>query len=71
MRELYRLPLPADRPVYLPYPAIRAELERCIASVRAALSAEAFETTWAEGQAMTLEAAVAEALEKQKTTASL
>jgi tetratricopeptide (TPR) repeat protein len=44
-------------------PADRADYERGVAAVRAALSAEAFAAAWAEGRALPLELAIALALE--------
>jgi hypothetical protein len=44
-------------------PASRADYERTLAAVRAGLSEEGFAAAWAEGQAMTLEQAVAYASE--------
>lgn len=43
--------------------ADRVEYERNLATIRAALSEEAFAAAWAEGQAMTLERAIAYASE--------
>ena len=54
IREASQVPVP-------PYP-FRAH-ERDVAELRAALSPEAFEAAWAEGRAMSLEAAIAFALE--------
>jgi hypothetical protein len=51
-RETGEPRLPFDRPPY----------ERDLAATRAALSADAFAGAWAEGQAMSLEQAVADAL---------
>jgi len=44
--------------------AERAEHDQAVAATRAALGEEAFSAAWAEGQAMTLEEAVAYALEE-------
>jgi predicted neutral ceramidase superfamily lipid hydrolase len=44
-------------------PVDRADYTRIVASVRAALDEGAFAAAWAEGQAMSLEDAVAYALE--------
>ena len=44
-------------------PAARATYERAMAVVRAQLGDDAFAAAWAEGQAMTLEQAIAEALD--------
>jgi predicted ATPase/TolA-binding protein len=49
---------------YTRLPRERQEREACIASLRLAMSEQAFATAWAEGQAMTLEQAVAYALEE-------
>jgi predicted ATPase/DNA-binding SARP family transcriptional activator len=57
-REAFWLPLP---------PAERAERDRAIAAVRAALGEEDFAAAWAEGQAMQLKQAVAEALGHRRT----
>jgi len=46
-----------------PAPAARATYERALATCRAQLGEEAFAAAWAEGQAMTLEQAIAEALQ--------
>jgi tetratricopeptide (TPR) repeat protein len=46
-----------------PAPAARATYERAIASARAQLGEEAFAAAWAAGRAMTLEQAIAYALE--------
>jgi tetratricopeptide (TPR) repeat protein len=46
------------------WPADRVEYERNLATLRAALSEAAFAAAWAEGQAMTLERAIAYALEQ-------
>src|SRR5262249_16644242 len=54
-----KLALPAYRRVIL------AQLERDMGAVRGQLDKEAFEAAWAEGQAMTLEQAVACALSEQ------
>jgi predicted ATPase len=69
LRELYRLPPPADRPIYLPYPAIHADVDQCLSAVRAALDDRGFSAAYAEGQAMTLAEAVAEALSEPETSA--
>jgi hypothetical protein len=45
-----------------PRPAARATYERAVAAVRANLGDEAFAAAWAEGLAMTVEQAIAEAL---------
>ncbi|MBZ0289249.1 MAG: hypothetical protein K8I30_16640, partial [Anaerolineae bacterium] len=45
-------------------PADQPEIDRIITAVRAQLDAAAFEAAWAEGRHMTLEQAVAEALEE-------
>ncbi len=45
-----------------PAPASRATRERLMAEAREQLGAEAFDAAWAEGQVMTIEQAVAEAL---------
>jgi hypothetical protein len=47
-------------------PVDRAEYERNVAAARAALGKEAFVAAWAEGRAMTLEQAVAYALNEGK-----
>jgi non-specific serine/threonine protein kinase len=44
-------------------PADRADSERFLAAARAALPEDAFEAAWAEGRAMTLEEAIADALQ--------
>ena len=44
-------------------PAEQADTERCIAAARAQLDETVFAVAWAEGQAMTLEQAIAYALE--------
>ncbi len=54
LREAMGAPLP---------PADRAEHERSVAAVRAALGEDAFAVAWAEGRAMSLEQAVANALQ--------
>jgi predicted ATPase/transcriptional regulator with XRE-family HTH domain len=46
-----------------PPPAARATYERAMAAARAQLGEEAFATAWAEGRAMTLEQAIAEAMD--------
>ena len=46
-------------------PAERAITDAALASVRFALGDEAFEAAWAEGRAMTLEQAVAYALDEE------
>ena len=43
-------------------PADRADHDRDVAAVRAALGEAAFAAAWAEGRAMTMEQAIAEAL---------
>jgi hypothetical protein len=48
---------------YLRLPRERQEREACRATVHASLGEQAFATAWAEGQAMTIDAAVALALE--------
>ncbi len=48
------------------WPADRGEYERSVAAVRSALSEEGYATARAEGQAMTLEQAIAYALEETK-----
>ena len=48
-------------------PIDQPEIDRVIASVRTQLDAAVFQTTWAEGRAMTLEQAVAYALESRAT----
>jgi hypothetical protein len=45
------------------YPGPRARLARRLGAVRAASGAAAFTSAWAQGRAMTLEQAVADALE--------
>jgi predicted ATPase/DNA-binding SARP family transcriptional activator len=55
-REAFRYPLP---------PPERAEHDRSVAAARAALGEEAFAAAWAEGRAMTLEAAIRYALEEE------
>ncbi len=52
-------------PVYLYYEPHRSRYERTVSAVRSQLGEEAFEAAWAEGRAMTLEQAVAYALEEQ------
>jgi non-specific serine/threonine protein kinase len=47
-----------------PQPADKPEFDRIIANVRAQLDEATFEAAWAEGRKMTLEQAVAEALEE-------
>jgi hypothetical protein len=44
-------------------PADRTEHDRSVAAVRSALGEEAFAAAWAEGRALTLEAAITLALE--------
>jgi hypothetical protein len=44
-------------------PAERAEHDRAAAAIRTALGAAAFAAAWAEGRAMSLDEAVADALE--------
>jgi hypothetical protein len=46
-------------------PSRRAEHQRELAAARAALGKQAFAAAWAEGRAMTLEQAVAYALDEQ------
>ena len=46
------------------WPADRLEYERTVAAARAALSEEVFAAAWAEGRAMTLDQAIAYALEE-------
>jgi hypothetical protein len=53
-----------DRIGEQPWPANQAALTRRLAAAREALSAEAQAATWADGQALTVEQAVAEALGK-------
>jgi hypothetical protein len=48
------------------WPADRADYERSVAAVRAALSADAFAAAWAEGRAMPLERAMCVALEESE-----
>jgi hypothetical protein len=43
-------------------PSARATYDRAVAAVREALGADAFAAAWAEGQALPLEEAIAEAL---------
>jgi hypothetical protein len=43
------------------------EYETCLQAVRSALGEEAFAAAWAEGRALTLEQAVARALEDSET----
>jgi non-specific serine/threonine protein kinase len=52
------------------FQTIRADHERMVAIVRAALSADVFVTAWASGRAMTLEQAIAYALEEEAKTKS-
>ncbi|MFQ5796576.1 MAG: tetratricopeptide repeat protein [Candidatus Bipolaricaulia bacterium] len=59
LREAIGFPLPLGR---------RAGYDRNVAAVRADLSGEAFEVAWAEGRAMTLEQAIAYALEEDPNT---
>jgi predicted ATPase/DNA-binding SARP family transcriptional activator len=54
LREAMGAPLP---------PADRGEHDRCVAAVRTALGEEGVAAVWAEGRAMSLEAAVAHAME--------
>ena len=56
LREVMGAPLP---------PADRAGRDRSVAAVRSALGEEAFAAAWAEGRAMSLEAAVAFALAEE------
>ena len=44
-------------------PSDRAHYDQTITTIRARLGERAFATTWAEGHALTLEQAIAEALE--------
>jgi hypothetical protein len=53
LREAMGLPVPPDR---------RPGTERCLEAVRAALGGAAFASAWADGQAMSLEDAIAYAL---------
>src|SRR5439155_2132332 len=46
-------------------PCFRAEYDRNLVAAREALGTEAFAAVWAEGRAMTLEQAVAYALEEE------
>ncbi len=48
-----------------PSPSARADAERDVAGLRAALGEQAFATAWARGQAMTLDQAIAHALKKE------
>jgi tetratricopeptide (TPR) repeat protein len=50
----------------MPQPADKPEFDRVIAAVRAQLEEATFEAAWAEGRKMTLEQAVAEALEEHR-----
>ncbi|MEP7190871.1 MAG: hypothetical protein ABI901_16900 [Roseiflexaceae bacterium] len=43
---------------------MQAQISTSLAACKAALSAEAFDAAWATGQALTLEQAVAEALNR-------
>jgi hypothetical protein len=45
----------------------RTDFECCLAGLQAALGEEAFAAAWAEGQSMTLEDAIADALERSGT----
>jgi hypothetical protein len=53
-----------------PAPAARATYERAIALARARLGEEAFAAAWAEGRALSLEQALAEALDDAAEAAS-
>ena len=46
-------------------PLDRRQFERTLAAAPAALGEEAFNTTWAEGQALTMEEAIALALARE------
>ncbi len=59
LRESINHPLP---------PPERADYERSVAAVRAGLTQAAFQVTWAEGRAMTLEEAIKYALEDDRKT---
>ena len=48
------------------WPADHRDRERSMAAIRAALNEEAFAAAWAEGRAMSLEQAIAYALEETK-----
>jgi hypothetical protein len=48
------------------WPADRVEYERNLAAIQAALDEETFAVAWAEGQAMTLEQAIAYASEEAR-----
>jgi hypothetical protein len=47
----------------LPYPAQQAAYDRQLVAARDRLGADAFDAAWAAGRALTLEQAIAEALD--------
>ena len=49
------------------HPTERADYERTVAALRVALGDAAYEAAWAQGQALTLEQAIALALEEPPT----
>ena len=56
--------------VTIAFPPTRALYEQDLATVRARLDAQAFQASWAEGQAMTVQEAVAEALDENTRAAT-
>jgi len=56
--------------VTIAFPPTRALYEQDLATVRARLDAQAFQASWAEGQAMTVQEAVAEALDEDTRAAT-
>ncbi|HZT40659.1 MAG TPA: tetratricopeptide repeat protein [Chthonomonadaceae bacterium] len=52
-------------------PYLQAEHERCLAALRSTLAEEAFTSAWEQGQAMTMEQAIAYALEEEQQLATL
>ena len=61
---LLTMPKREAAPVAPSFPPTRTLYERDLASTRAQLDAETFEAAWAEGLALTLDGAAAEALRK-------
>jgi ATP/maltotriose-dependent transcriptional regulator MalT len=56
--------------VTIAFPPTRALYEQDLATVRARLDAQAFQASWAEGRAMTMQVAVAEALDEDTRAAT-
>lgn len=62
LREALGIPLPLGQ---------HADRDRTVQAIRTALSDEAFEAAWAEGATLTLEEAVAVALDEETTALPL